>query len=692
MLRHLAMSPAMNALSMSTDQLIAEKNPAKVIKIKNNIVALFRTNNANLLTPFQQTTVLDVLMNYYDQAKVQDTLYELLIKFYHAHQCKSVCEQLLQQRWSNETKILFTFLQQEQKPEKSFLNDSMILRVVCNNLSEATLVMNMLESVLYENYSIPYRASTKCLDINFKRHSSSDEKIQAIIYFTPSDYLKITGPPKLNSSDKLLEQIFSNPKNDYYDYFQIKYDIPNTREIIFSPNVLTKIDFSIPSVQSQKQINQFSGRMLIITRTGLGSGNYINARLTIDGLCKLMPLITIDWVVANDGDPLPSVKKLPPQVTFYETDTLWKLYPLIRALSIDADVVASLPNNFLVNTEQELLNTPLTLSEKSVFMMVNEYNSTYSAGSIPSHYLDLRSGIDVGKGSTGIIIPDVLELPSSLADKRALLCQSEKASQIFVTNPDAPLYFAYVYHPKAGVLHSTVTGINIIDVLALFIQHAKRSKQSHIKALLPIDVNTVQEAMRVYPSIFRQCTLRHIDSRNHTQISDDPGICVEIYHLFPYDNNVFRQLMDYAAAHNTPVVTTGDQSFMELFFTITNGFVFLYQLLEHKKDLLDQIKLITIEKNLPHLNNLIAHTEHRMASEHDLMKLTDVLISKQDELKQESLQLMAVIKAQPNLIDSLAHMILDSVTRKQQALATAKEASEKDEDEDEVKRTAVSFA
>ncbi len=37
----------------------------------------------------------------------------------------------------------------------------------------------------------------------------------------------------------------------------------------------------------------------------------------------------------------------------------------------------------------------------------------------------------------------------------------------------------------------------------------------------------------------------------------------------------FRLLMDYAAAHNTPIVATGDQSFMELLFTITTGFVFI---------------------------------------------------------------------------------------------------------------------
>ena len=195
--------------------------------------------------------------------------------------------------------------------------------------------------------------------------------------------------------------------------------------------------------------------------------------------------------------------------------------------------------------------------------------------------------------------------------------------------------------------------------------------------------------MRVYPAIFNQCTLYYTHSTGNTKSGDGLGICVEVFHLFPYDNKVFRQFMDYAAAHHTPVITTGDQSFMELFFTITNGFIFLYQLLEHKKNLLDQIKLITTHNNMPHLNYLFTHTEKGLASEHELMSLTAFLITNQDVLKQESLQLSAIIKAQPNLIDSLARIIVESVTKKRLMMETANDLAL--EDLDEGKKRAASF-
>lgn len=231
-------------------------------------------------------------------------------------------------------------------------------------------------------------------------------------------------------------------------------------------------------------------RLLVVTRTVLGSGNYLNARLTMEGLCRTIPHIRIDWVVAHDGDTLPRTVPLPPQVTCYETDALWKLFPVIRALSLDAQLICSFPNFFLIDAEKKFL--PLTLSDSvtSRFIMLNEYNSTYAPEEVPPYYLSLNSGVNAGVGSLGLIKPAPLCTAGSLAEKRALLLLDEKAKKIFSTNPEAPLYFAYGYLPKKDG-HSSIVGMRIVDFFALFIEHAKRSGHSSIKIVMPIDPDTI---------------------------------------------------------------------------------------------------------------------------------------------------------------------------------------------------------
>ncbi len=681
-----SISPDNKRLIVATEKLLIEPTAVIVNELKSLILTLYRTTNVSLLTPFQDKTVLSALLQYYQQKPVKDQLNAALIKFHYYQAFICFCNNLFNQRWPGERHAMFKHFQRSLPPEHNEWSECIILELSCKNLAEATLVVCMLEALLYEKFNIPFRSSTKYLPIELK---NIDNSVHAKMTYRPIDYLKFKGFVGFTIEDKPLEQIFSNKKNDYYDYCLVKYGIKTcTRDIFPSigqhnfQSIISTAQHAI-SKPISKLPQDFSAKLLIITRTGLGSGNYINARSTIEGICKKLPPLTIMWVVATDGDPLPATSALPPHVTRYETDSLWKLYPLIRSLSLEADVVVSLPNYFLVDAERYLLNTPLTLSEKSILMTINEYNSSYEASEETTQkYLDLRSGINAGAQSLGLIKPTSLTLPTSLDEKRERLSQDEKAAAIFSINPTAPLYFAYMYQPQKKPTCSKVQGLKIVDALALFTQHAKNKKHTHIKAILPIDRETTLNAIKAYPGIFKGCKIRYTDMSNVSKVGENEEIgsgaalYIEIFNLFPFSNLTFRQLMDYSAAHNSPVIATGDQSFIELFFTMTEGFMFLYQLLEHKTPLFEQLKSIAKAENLKTLLYLLTNTENSINTEDELTSLVAFLMAKQEDLKHDSMALMAVIKAQPDLVDTFSRVLVDTVLQQRHAYEIATEGEE----------------
>jgi hypothetical protein len=412
------------------------------------IFALVRGKGANLLTLYDKKPIFYVLLAS-SPKDVDDDLQQLLQRFFAARKFVIFCNCLFVRR-DAALSVEYWYLTNEDTSRKSYFLDAVGMSLICSDLSHAVLIACMLETVLKENYTIPLRSATKLFPIEFNKRK--DNTLELVFYYPPQDYLKISGGTQFEISDKVLMSMFYHSEKNYYDYCTLTYGVKNTHGIVPPPRPPVPQDtpFSALAVTADSCpiVLDLPIRLLVVTRTVLGSGNYLNARLTMEGLCRTMPHIKIDWVVAHDGDTLPRTAPLPPQVTCYETDSLWKLFPVIRALSLDAQLICSLPNFFLIHAEKMFL--PLTLSDSVVsrFIMLNEYNSTYSSEEVPPYYLSLNSGINAGAGSLGIIKPAPLCTAGSLTEKRALLSMDEKTKQIFSTNPEAPLYFAYGYLPK----------------------------------------------------------------------------------------------------------------------------------------------------------------------------------------------------------------------------------------------------
>lgn len=665
-------------LGRSVIQLMMESDQIKITQLKDIILTLIIEKSANVFKPCEDKTVLQKLLSYYLEKNVKDPLFNLVVCMYRYQQFVNFCYRIFQLRKFHEIQLDTHFIfPHPQKPNNVHYLGYFIL--TCVSMDEAIFYATTLENFLYEHIGIPYRSSTKHFSIYFKHNSDNRNKTDVIFSYRPDDYLKwnFQSLSSVNPED-LVCPFFKNPGLDYYDYCDAKYPIKhNTRGFLQPTNTTDEpmdIESSVKTALSEPlpaEAHDFSAKLLIITRTGLGYGNFMNARLAIEGLCKKIPHLSIDWILANDGDTLPSISRsVPKQVALYETDALWKLFPLIRSLSMEADIVLYLPNNFLRLTEQELLGMPLILSPNPVMIEVSEYNYVHEKKAAYFKTLLLTSGINPPGPALGILKPSPLVFPKHLEEKRQRLCQDSTAAELFRNHPTAPLYFAYAYQPVKGMIKSDIVGMNLTDVLALFVQHAKSHLHTQIKLVLPIRKDTLQETFEAYPHVFTDCMIEYIDSNEMSTVLESPkppGIAllhIQIFNLFPLSNIVFRSLLDYAAAWNTPLVTTGDQSFFELFFSISQGFIFLYQLLEHKKPLLEQIKVIMATEQLITSLHLITMTEHGLHSEHDLIALSDYLYSHESQLKQESLTLRSIIQSQPELTESLAKVIIDCVAKK----------------------------
>ena len=245
-------------------------------------------------------------------------------------------------------------------------------------------------------------------------------------------------------------------------------------------------------------------------------------------------------------------------------------------------------------------------------------------------------------------------MPSLIDEKRALLCQDVNAARLFAIAPTSRVYFGYAYKPKQDDNRSKIQGVQVIDILASFIQYAHLSKDTQIKIVLPIDVLNIEKARQRYASVFSDCTIQYTDLTTTNLICQGTGLLIEVFNLFPFSNDVFRQLMDYATACKTPIAVTGDQSFMETFFTMQEGFVFIYQLLEHKVDLFNAVKSIAEGRELRLHLQLFQMIEKNIKSEATLIELTRFLFENHDVLKQESRLLTEEIQAQPDFVSGLS--------------------------------------
>ena|SRR3990167_2022641 len=345
------------------------------------------------------------------------------------------------------------------------------------------------------------------------------------------------------------------------------------------------------------------------------------------------------------------------------------MLPLVHSLTNTADAVVSLPNDWLHSCYAELAEIP---PESTISIVVEEYNcKPADQGQLPPGHLQFTSGVNASGTSLGLIKPlELRAVSDTLEDQRDLIRQDQHAAPIFSENPQAPCYFAYVAVNRPAA-YCTLKGVDEASVLALFVEHAKQSGHSSIKVVIPIKPELIKEALLKYPTIFQGCAVTYVDSKNSASIQSgaDPELIIEVFNCFPLDNMTFRLLMNYAASCNTPIVTTGDQSFIEAFFTIQDGCSLIYQLFEHKQELFNAVKSIIVEKDLLRLQEVFKRTENGPSSESELTELVQFLRAENDGLKSEFRQLRDIVKDQPDLIERFSVVIVETVSKRRELIA-----------------------
>jgi len=644
-----------------------ETDRSKLGVLEQLVLRRIQCPGANLLQSDHELgnkTPLDALKIYCKQNPSTQELQQLLEEWAAIERLTENCHQVLCKRWPNSSSLNFLRLYKHAKPAQEKYDNTLLFSLTCNHLEEARLVATMIEEVIKENYRIPYRSVGNHLPIKFK--NKQDGTVGVEIYYTQPEYIKVLHHDRqfsLKIQDQQLMTCFYDRTKTINDYWTQSLKITNPNDFISPPPLKPRNDrhrFHKPqdTVLATKPL-----RLLFFTGTRVGLGNYINAARMIQGLSQNIPL-EIDWVIEHGGQVLPKVE-LPESVRVHERDAFWKMVPLVQFLTEKAAGVISLPNDWLSACYNEV-GEPVPKS----YIVVDEYNC--GLGDSPSF---LCSGINAGPKSLGIIKPAELPvMPSTLSGQRQLISKDENAAVIFSKNPEAPCYFAYV-----ALQCDNLKGVDAVSVLAMFIEHAKQSDHPCIKIVMPIHPLLIEESIKRYPNIFQHCTVSYIDPKAPKAITfgDKSRLAVDIYNCFPLENTTFRLMMNYAASCNTPIVSTGDQSLIEMFFSTQDECSFIYQLLDHKQGLFDAMRLIARENQLVALEKILARTENGLHSEEDITELVLILNRQETTLKAEFRTLRDIVKAQPDLVEQFSAVISEVFGKKPVLGAEKTEASSK---------------
>lgn len=621
-----------------TDKLLDPKS--NHVAVKESLLHLLSRWDSAIYRPYRGKTVLHALMTYYTQNHDRDAFSKFIQGISSVEVFSAICHQIFLKRWPHPPKNKFNIICSPQ-------NHTVDLEYTCKQFEEAVLVAHTFDVILKQNYNISPRAAMPGIkpQIGFSRDQQNN--ILTVMRYRAKDYApegnRLTLKPKLEL-DKKLNECFTNQKADQTTYHNNRALVPPSS----FPNKIPQIPTQIPPERYDVHCN-----IVVVTAIIAGSGNLFFARKILSALVESFPQATFNWILGTSSSSDLNLSDLPSRITVHQSDALWKLTPLIKELSTGA-IILHLPNNYLCHLEVAL---GLSFYPKALDSIeVHEYNN--NARKLPSSF---SSGINT---KLGIIKLPFLPFPKSLVEKRDALCKEDSLAHIFQRSLDAPLYFGYA----ATASFQIVVSLRNIEILALFVELAKQKKQPHITIVLPISLSAVQDAIDCHPKIFNECRFyyknRHEEKAwgtGHTQI--------DIYHLFPFSNHDFRALMDYAAACDTPIVVTGDQSFTELFFTIESSFVFIYQLLHHKKSLLEAICDLASDNRLTQLSILLTYLVRKKSETNILIKLANFLFKKWDALKEETTILTKEIQNQPDLIANLAQIINKTALKKQEGIA-----------------------
>lgn len=676
----LSLSTVNQQLYESIKSLIDPKQDKTMLPILKQLVERrIQSPGANLLAAYPDShkqTMLDVLVEFYEENPENGSLKQFLDQWVAIKQFIASLQFLLRERGGAGSLLQFVVNNKGVNPAAAKYDDTLTISLDFKTMQEAALVIAMIETVLQEQSGIPSRSDRQDLPVRFQAAANG---ISVWMYFRQSEYSRFMSSRRLSTdiSDRTLARCFANPKKDNEDYWKETLELVPRRELPHQGSRFKGASSSMFTEASQQSSELAStadsalgvkGRVFIFTGSRLGFGNYINAWRTIQGLCERMPGLQIDWVVEHGNQALPKIE-LPESVRFFARDSFWKMVPLVRRLSEQAGAVISLPNDWLSCCYAELVGEAPPKSK--VLIVVDEYNcSPADERQLVSGKLHFTSGINAQGKSLGLIKPMVLTgVPHALEEQRQRISQDPNAACIFAENPEAPCYFAYIAIVRPAKL-CDLKGVDEESVLALFVEHAKRSAHPVIKVVMPLNPQLIEKAIAKYPTVFEGCAISCVDAKESALIQHGDSLSLEVYNFFPFENNTFRLLINYAASCNTPIVMTGDQSFIELFFSTQDGCSFIYQLLGHKQELLKAIKLIAVEHGLNQLQDVIRRTENGLHAEPEIVELANFLVREAEELKAEYRQLRDVVMAQPDLIESLSAVIIEAIAKPEKLIAS----------------------
>lgn len=630
------------------------KPTAQVDHVKSDILRLVSARRDKIYTPNHGKTVLHALMQYYEEFNEKDDFNQFIRNITPEEKFIAICHQILLKRWP-QGRPCYARIETDAKPFVQIMYD-------CDSFYEAFLVAHAFDTILEENYKFFPRAAVNSKEaIRFA--SLYDNKIRVTCQFYPQEYKPGDKPLELRKtlsvSEKSLSTCLTNHKLNYTHYCEAK-GWPTTRGL--PPPGAPGLNIARQVSDAPVEARNIPCKILVITDIIAGSGNLFFARKIIGELTQHFPQTEFHWILADSGSEQ-SFPGLSDQTHVHRSDALWKLTPLIEALSSGAFVL-HLPNHYVSQYEHRLKTKFIHSPFPSI--IVNEYNTPNST--IVENRVQFGSGINNG---LGIVKPIPLNFPNSLEDKRAALCKIPELAPVFQKAREVPVFFGYVAHFNTFTL---LWNLRHFEILAIFALFAKEKKLNHFKVILPISYSNILNAIKLYPRAFNDCSFYY---KSHSrEIEWGKGeIQIEIFNLFPFENSTFRALMDYGAACETPVVATGDQSFTELFFSIQTPFVFIYQILNLKRPLYHALRDLVEKENLTTLfTHLRKSSQFECTEEHQLISLANFLVENWVALKEETAKLTKIMQEQPNLSENLAekikHVMLANQKREEMPHAT----------------------
>jgi hypothetical protein len=485
-----------------------------------------------------------------------------------------------------------------------------------DSLGDLTLCLKMIETILEEKFGIRRRAYTM-LPIKFHL----ENRFWAYISYSGEELIP-TSQNDFNIEDKLLRQVFTDPQKDYTNY------------------VRQHLIYKLKVISSTKQ------RIVVVTNNPLGSGNFMHALRTIEALIKLDSNLHIDWFVIKGRGKEVSRPNFPDNVHFMCAVEFWEMYPAIVEHHKSACMTLSIPNEFLIDWD-EMFQLKLA-TEAHPITCVMEYNILDQCSQ--NNVTVLYSGIPTTCNShfLGILKPKfTFFLENDITVVRETIRDEISALQSLSFEQDVPFYFSYLYRHTPGD-PSNIMGLTVHDALALFLAHMKKLGSAKADVVLPVEPEDIPQAQIKYPTIFKGCQIKMRDQLyQHQHDIGPPTQHINIVNAFPFKNKIFRLLIMYAMHCKTPLIMTGDQSFLELFFSSYNEFTFLYQVLGHKKQFANDLLGLMQEKNLVTLTNLFKLTQQGPITEKIILNCVSLLIEKKECLHQECRKLVKTIQELP---------------------------------------------